>query len=57
MLNFESTTVLTNAQTVAFFTADQMAIPGATFDALASEGIASVGDLVNFDKDNIAHIA
>ena len=46
--------VLTAAQTAAFFTqAVQMGIPAATVYQLAIEGIATVDDLLDFDKDTI----
>ena len=50
--------VLTNAQTSAFFQdADQMAIPVATVLQLQSEGITTVQDLADFDKDSLVQIA
>ena len=50
--------VLTAAQTNAFFTqAAQMGIPAATVNQLAIEGIATVDDLVDFDKDTIEQMA
>jgi hypothetical protein len=50
--------VLTAAQTTAFFeNADQMAIPNATVLQLVTEGIDSVDDLSEFDKDTISQIA
>ena len=50
--------VLTGAQTTAFFEgADQMAIPNATVLQLVAEGIATVDDLAEFDKDTISQIA
>jgi hypothetical protein len=50
--------VLTAAQTTAFFeNADQMAIPNATVLQLVAEGIDSVDDLSEFDKDTISQIA
>ena len=49
--------VLTAAQVQAFFTfPDQMAIPAATVTQLAEEGIASVQDLAEFDKDTFAQV-
>jgi hypothetical protein len=50
--------VLTAGQTTAFFeSADQMAIPNATVLQLVAEGIDSVDDLAEFDKDTIYQIA
>jgi hypothetical protein len=50
--------VLTAAQTTAFFeNAAQMAIPNATVLQLVAEGIDSVDDLSEFDKDTISQIA
>ena len=50
--------VLTNAQINAFFTAnDQMALPAATFNQLAVEGIQTVSDLLDFDKDSLDQVA
>ena len=50
--------VLTVAQTSAFFTnANQMAMPAATVAQLANEGISTVSDLVDFDKDSLQQIA
>lgn len=50
--------VLTAAQTTAFFEhADQMAIPNATVQQLVAEGINTVADLSEFDKDTIYQIA
>ena len=50
--------VLTVAQTTAFFeNAAQMAIPNATVVQLVTEGIDSVDDLSEFDKDTIQQIA
>jgi hypothetical protein len=50
--------VLTVAQTTAFFEhADQMAIPNATVVQLVAEGINSVDDLSEFDKDTIQQVA
>ncbi len=49
---------LTAAQTTAFFEeAAQMGIPNATVVQLQVEGIVSVDDLADFDKDTIAQIA
>jgi hypothetical protein len=46
--------VFTQAQLAQFFTAqDQMAIPEATRQQLTLEGITSVGDLSEFDKDGV----
>ena len=50
--------VLTNAQTTAFFqNANQMAIPVQTVAQLHNEGITTVPDLVDFDKDSLRQIA
>jgi hypothetical protein len=50
--------VLTVAQTTAFFeNADQMAIPNATVMELVNEGINTVDDLAEFDKETIDQIA
>ena len=50
--------VLTAAQTTVFFeNADQMAIPNATVLQLVAEGINTVDDLSEFDKDTIQQIA
>ena len=50
--------VLTNAQTTAFFEdADQMGVPNATVVHLNTEGITTVDDLSEFDKDTIEQIA
>jgi hypothetical protein len=50
--------VLTAAQTTLFFEgADQMAIPNATVLDLVNEGINTVDDLSEFDKDTIVQIA
>lgn len=50
--------VLTAAQTTAFFeNDDQMAIPHATVIQLRNEGISTVGDLIDFDKDTLQRIA
>lgn len=50
--------VLTVAQRTAFFeNADQMAIPNATVVQLVVEGINTVDDLSEFDKDTIQQIA
>jgi hypothetical protein len=49
--------VLTQAQTTNFFKdATQMAIPHETVVYLAQEGIKSVEDLAEFDKDSISQI-
>ena len=46
--------VLTAAQTNTFFThAAQMGISAATVTQMANEGITSVDDLIDFDKDTI----
>jgi len=50
--------VLTNAQATAFFEdANQMAIAPATRVQLAVEGIATVDDLHDFDKDSLDQVA
>jgi hypothetical protein len=50
--------VLTAAQTTAFFeSAEQMAIPNATVLELVNEGINTVDDLAEFDKETIDQIA
>ena len=50
--------VLTAAQTTAFFEDDaQMAMPHATVVQLAEEGINTVYDLVDFDKDTLQQVA
>jgi hypothetical protein len=49
---------LTAAQTTAFFeNAAQMGIPHATVIQLQDEGISTVDDLADFDKDTIEQIA
>ena len=50
--------VLTAAQTTAFFeNGDQMGIPNATVMQLQNEGISSVDDLIDFDKDTLQQVA
>ena len=51
--------VLTGPQTTAFFTEDsQMGIPQATYDHMKnSEGINTVDDLADFDKDTLKQLA
>ena len=50
--------VLTNAQITAFFTANnQMALPTTTYAQLAVEGIQTVDDLADFDKDSLDQVA
>ena len=50
--------VFTQAALAQFFTAqDQMAIPEATRQQLALEGITSVGDFSEFDKDGVKQLA
>jgi hypothetical protein len=50
--------VLTAAQTTAFFeNEDQSGIPHATVVQLATEGITSVIDLADFDKDSLQQLA
>jgi hypothetical protein len=49
---------LTAAQTTAFFEQDaQMGIPNETVIQLQQEGITTVEDLVDFDKDTMEQIA
>ena len=50
--------VLTALQTQNFFEQPaQMAIPNATVAQLANEGIESVNDLIDFDKDSLEQVA
>ena len=50
--------VLTGAQRTAFFeNQDQMGIPHVTMVQLQHEGIHSVADLVDFDKDSLHQLA
>ncbi len=50
--------VLTNAQVTAFFTnAGQMGIPQPTVDQMALEGIATVSDLSEFNKESLQQLA
>ena len=50
--------VLTAAQMTAFFeNTNQMGIQHATVVELAQEGIQSVDDLANFDKDALKQLA
>ena len=50
--------VLTAAQTTAFFEhADQMGIPHITVVQLQAEGITSVSDLADFNKDSLQQLA
>ena len=50
--------VLTNTQITAFFTSNaQMALPAATFNQLSVEGIQTVDDLLDFDKDSLDQVA
>ena len=50
--------VLTATQMTAFFeNADQMGIQHATVVQLAQEGIQSVDDLTNFNKDALQQLA
>ena len=52
------TMVLTTAQTTTFFKhTDQMGIPHATVLQLQSEGVTSVSDLVDFNKDLLQQLA
>ena len=53
-----STMVLTGTQTTAFFEQlDQMGIPHVTMVQLQAEGIASVSDLADFNKDSLQQLA
>ena len=50
--------VLTAAQTTAFFESpDQMGIPHATMVQLQHEGIESIADLANFEKESLQQLA
>ena len=50
--------VLTGTQTTAFFEQlDQMGIPHVTMLQLQAEGITSVSDLANFNKDSLQQLA
>ena len=50
--------VLTNVQTTAFFQISaQMGIPDETVVQLGNEGITTVDDLVEFEKDTIQQVA
>ena len=50
--------VLTAAQTTAFFkSADQMGVQHVTVVHLAQEGIQSIDDLTDFDKDALQQLA
>ena len=50
--------VLTVAQITSFFQgAAQMAIPNATRTQLSVEGIKTVNDLLDFDKDSLDQVA
>ena len=50
--------VLTAAQTTAFFEdAAQMGIPHTTVIQLQAEGITTVDDLADFDKDSLQQLA
>ena len=50
--------VLTAAQMTAFFeNADQMVVQHATVVQLAQEGIQSIDDLADFDKDGLQQLA
>ena len=49
--------VFTAAQTTAFFeNADQMGIPHVTVVQLQQEGIATIDDLADFDKDSLQQL-
>ena len=53
-----STMVLTAAQMTTFFEDDeQMGIPHTTVIQLQTEGITTVGDLADFEKDSLQHLA
>ena len=50
--------VLTAAQTTSFFQdADQMGIPQATVTQLQVEGISTIPDLADFDKETLQQVA
>ena len=50
--------VLTAAQTTAFFESpDQMGIPHVTMVQMQLEGIQSIADLADFEKDSLQQIA
>ena len=50
--------VLTVAQTTAFFEDnDQMGIPNETVVQFQAEGITTVNDLADFDKDSLQQLA
>ena len=50
--------VLTAAQTIAFFeNPDQMGIPHATMMQMQQEGIQSIADLANFEKQSLQQLA
>ena len=50
--------VFTVAQTTTFFKDnDQMALPHATVVQLGTEGISTVDDLLDFDKENLQQVA
>ena len=50
--------ILTAGQTTAFFEqADQMGIPNATVQQLKVEGIATLEDLADFDKETLQQLA
>ena len=50
--------VLTAAQTTAFLESpDQMGIPHATMAQMQQEGIQSVADLADFEKDSLQQLA
>jgi hypothetical protein len=48
---------LTAAQTTAFENEDQMGIPHATVVQLTTEGIMSMIDLADFDKESLQQLA
>ena len=50
--------VLTAAQTTAFFESpDQMGIPHAAMVQMQLEGIQSIADLADFEKDSLQQLA
>ena len=50
--------VLTAAQTTAFFeNPDQMGIPHATMVQMQQEGIQSLADLADFEKESLQQLA
>ena len=50
--------VLTTAQTTAFFeSSDQLVIPHVTMVKIQLEGIQSIADLADFEKDSLQQLA